>query len=419
MLRKSLSRLFGKPAAIQEDLDAFVVESDRLGGPGHPDCEAYWRGFAYHPVTKIDQQLDPYSHAYCEQQLALYRELSGRHFDQAVNEHTWLDVAKHAAAPNPYDHPDPAGLALHIIRLAKAIRLAGIRRDGELLDMGAGWGLSSEVAAYVGLRVTAVDINPLFINLIRTRVGKSRLPIEAVASAFEDFEPRRTYDGVLFYECLHHALRPWDLLERLASNLTVDGRFILAGEPINSLWWKHWGMRLDPLSIYCIRKFGWFETGWSISFVQDMFERMGFIASVTHDPDGEVGVVVVARRASTYDAKALMTSFAFSTGAIDSGYVVFGEPLSLNVIFPSSKRTFILEVHNFRPKVISGSIISPTCNTPFRLEPGPGTLRLERDPSSAAEVCFTIDAEVWKPCVELSSADPRTLSFHIKCGSFA
>lgn len=67
--------------------------------------------------------------------------------------------------------------------------------------MGAGWGLSSELAAYIGLTVSAIDINPLFVELIRTRAARSGLPIEAAASSFDAYEPQKAYDGILFYEC--------------------------------------------------------------------------------------------------------------------------------------------------------------------------------------------------------------------------
>jgi len=419
VLRKSLSRLFGDRATTSGELDAFIAESDRLGGPGHPDCHAYWRGFTYIPSTAVDQKLDPYGKAYCDQQLALYEEVSGRAFDQSVNEYTGLDVAKHTAAANPYDHPDPAALAVHMTRLSKALRLSGTKRNGELLDMGAGWGLSSELAAYLGLRVTAVDINPLFIELIRARAARSGLPIEGVVSSFDAFEAQKAYDCVLFYECLHHALRPWDLLGKLAANLAVEGRIVLAGEPINEHWWKHWGLRLDPLSLYCIRKFGWFETGWSMAFVRDMFNRLGFITSVTEDSDKEIGPIVVARRASSYSAEELFQNFAFTTGVVDSGFVVFGENLSLEVTFPDEKTTLLLEVQNFRSGPIQGAVLSQGKAHPFVLEPGPGTIRLTRAKNDPSRLGFTIETEFWRPSEELGSADTRTLSFHIKSGAFS
>ena len=422
MLRNSLSRLFRKsvspavPAAV--DLDAFVAESDRLGGPGHPDCEAYWRGFALTPRTAVDQGLDPFGQAYCDQQLALYRELSGRSFDQSVNEHTHVDLARHVASPNPYDHPDPSILANHVTRLSKAFRLAGLKRDGALLDMGAGWGLSSELGAYLGLQVTAVDINPLFVELIRARAGKSGLPIEAVASSFADFEPQQAYDAVFFYECLHHALKPWTLLEKLGTHLSAEGCIVLAGEPINEIWWRHWGMRLDPLSLYCIRKYGWFETGWSMAFVRDMFIRAGFVPAVAEDSDGHVGPIVVARRSQMFSAADLLQNFVSSSASLDGDHLVFGEPLTLAVTFPEGKSTLVLTVENFRPKPIAVAITTGGKTQKLTLGRGPATLRLDQSSADGRRQIVTIAPEFWKPAKELGTPDPRVLSFHIRAGTF-
>jgi len=61
----------------------------------------------------------------------------------------------------------------------------------------------------------------------------------------------------------------------LPNFLKPNGKITFAGEPINS-WWKSWGMRLDFLSVYCIRKFGWFENGWTKEFISECFNRVGF-----------------------------------------------------------------------------------------------------------------------------------------------
>lgn len=268
------------------DLDEFVRESDRRGGPYAPDCTAYWMRWAYKPKVRIDQGLDPRSDAYCRQQLALYEEMSGRRFDQYANELTEFDLERHVAAPNGYDHPDPRILAHQMAQLGHVFRRVRMLRGQHLLDMGCGWGLSSEFAATVGLTVTAVDINPKFVELVRRRAERLGLPIQAVMGSFDDVALPASYDHVLFYECLHHAYKPWELIKKLADRLTPNGRFLVAGEPLIGDW-KHWGMRLDPLSAYCIRKFGWYETGWSLEFLCSLFEQLGMGVEV--DRGGDVG----------------------------------------------------------------------------------------------------------------------------------
>jgi len=63
-------------------------------------------------------------------------------------------------------------------------------------------------------------------------------------------------------------------LRHLSSFVKDDGCIVFAGEPITSAWWKDWGMRLDPLSVYCMRKYGWFETGWSEDYIKSAFDQI-------------------------------------------------------------------------------------------------------------------------------------------------
>ena len=107
-----------------QDLDAFVQQSDALGGPGSVACNAYWEPISYIPNVLVDEALDPFSDDYVNQQLAVYAELSGRPFNQAINEHSVIDVDTHIFAVNPYNHPSPGELALHLHRLSRALRQA-------------------------------------------------------------------------------------------------------------------------------------------------------------------------------------------------------------------------------------------------------------------------------------------------------
>ena len=256
-------------AITHETLDAFVARTDELGGPGSPGVASFWSTFAYTPTVLVDRSLDPDSDRYFEQMMALYEELSNRKLDQAVTEMTPLDVDALETKESPYHWTSPVDRATHYSRLARAMRDAGLDRGARVVDMGCGWGLSSEFLATLGLRVTAIDINPLFVDLVSRRARRLGLDITAKNDSFDGYvESANSVDGVLFYECLHHAVRPRTLLARVASWLRQDGVLILAGEPIQELYWPSWGLRMDPMSIYCIRKFGWWESGWSAAYLR-------------------------------------------------------------------------------------------------------------------------------------------------------
>lgn len=277
-------------------LDNFVEHSDNLGGPQAADTIEYWKKIRYKPAAHVNESLDAYSDEYARQQIALYEEISGRELDQHKNEFTPFDIQVHVEAINPYGHWTPSDLALHLLRLSRALQLGKFARGEHVLDIGCGWGLSSELFAYSGLTVTALDINPAFVELVNKRALRSGLPIRAVQGTFEDIPGQEVFDAALYYECLHHAVRPWEALRSLHPRLSDQGRVIMAGEPFNDRW-RSWGLRTDPLSLYCIRKHGWFESGWSPGFLQGCLARTGFRVEHCADEGGSIGWIVVARKA--------------------------------------------------------------------------------------------------------------------------
>ncbi|WP_254070264.1 bifunctional 2-polyprenyl-6-hydroxyphenol methylase/3-demethylubiquinol 3-O-methyltransferase UbiG [Acidisphaera sp. L21] len=407
-----------KPASkmliTAEHLDAFVAQSDAFGGPGSPACAVYWSRFEYRPGVTVDQTIDPYGETYVQAQLALYEEIAGRSFNQATNEHTPFDVSRHVAAVNPYDHADPSALAVHTERLSRAFRLAKLPRDGRLLDLGCGWGLSSEIGAYLGLKVTAVDINPLFVNLVNQRAELGRRAITATTSSFDDFDAPETYDMVLFYECLHHALKPWDVIEKFRKMLAPGGKIVLTGEPINKLWWRHWGIRLDPISVYCVRKFGWFESGWSLDFIREVFRRAGMKCIADRGSDEEIGYTLVAQMSDLSQILATeMAEYWDSQGFTpDAEYLVFSGHGWLEIPFAPDTGGIRLILRSFRPAKGLATLIRIGQTTVFEgmLPPGDTVIDIQAE-AEAAHVEF--DSEVWCPDKEVYNGDKRQISFHV------
>jgi 2-polyprenyl-3-methyl-5-hydroxy-6-metoxy-1,4-benzoquinol methylase len=311
-------------------LEQFVATSDSFGGPGSPACEKFWADFSYSATYRVNQKLDPFSEAYVAEQIKLHEEISGRTYDVHQHEETVFDVERHIAATNPYDHPDPRALAIHVQRLSRALRYAKPRRGEVLLDMGCGWGLSSELAAYLGLTVIGVDVNPSFVRLVNERAKRLGHAISAVASTFEDFNAVQPFDIALVYECLHHSVRPWVVICRLAEDLQIGGRLVLAGEPVNDIWWKHWGLRLDALSVYCVRNFGWFESGWSIRFIEEVLYRSGLIPKSHLDNDPEIGYTIVAEKTVTgrKEANSVLRSRKPSDAALQNNRMYFRRRLA-------------------------------------------------------------------------------------------
>ncbi len=258
------------------DLDEFVAECDRRGGIASPEAAEYVADFSLSFVTDVDADLDGYSEEYARMQLDLYREIAGRDIDQHSNEMHELDVAEHVGTANPYASADCDLMAKHARTILTSVVVADLPPGATVLDMGCGWGISTEMFGFCGCRVTAIDINPLFVDLVARRSAARGYDVEAQVCAFEDFESNERFDLIFFYESFHHAIYPWQTIDRLSANVNRGGKFVLAGEPIQELWWSSWGLRLDAPSVYCMRKFGWFESGWSEAFISDCFRRSGF-----------------------------------------------------------------------------------------------------------------------------------------------
>jgi hypothetical protein len=83
-------------------LDAFVKQTDDLGGPDSPDAQSFWQGLCCTPAVLVDESLVPFSLDYVRQQTSLYSEISGRPLNQSVSELTTFDLVKSLNSPNPY-----------------------------------------------------------------------------------------------------------------------------------------------------------------------------------------------------------------------------------------------------------------------------------------------------------------------------
>lgn len=256
------------------DLDEFVKLVDKLGGVKTEAVKKLYADFTLQFDTVVDVSLDPTSEEYHKQQTKLYEEISGRSLNQIEGE--YFPVPKNYASSNPYGSKDIRFMSKHSRAVLTSIMIADLEPDSWVLDLGCGWGLSTENFAFCGANVHAVDINSEFTELVSKRCASRNYSVVAETSEFDSFESDKKYDMVFFYECLHHSVSILKTLDHIKKFVKPDGCIVFCGEPINSIWWKNWGMRLDPHSVYCTRKFGWFESGWSTDYLKMVFENIGW-----------------------------------------------------------------------------------------------------------------------------------------------
>ena len=266
------------PRVHTSELDAFAKLVDDNGMNVHADAvRERYHPFALAFDTRIDAGLSPFSAGYFAQQVALYQENSGRELDQETGELHGDDLGPLLRAPNPTGIPDAGIVAEHVRCTSTMMSLACLGRTPTVLDLGAGHGLGSEVFAYAGCSVHAVDIDPGLGGLARRRADRLGLDITRSDMNFDDVGDLADgrYDAAFFFQSLHHCLRPWELIAALAGKLKPSGVIGFVGEPVQDEW-NDWGVRLDPEAVYVARRRGWFECGWSPRFIRECFERSGF-----------------------------------------------------------------------------------------------------------------------------------------------
>jgi hypothetical protein len=101
----------------------------------------------------------------------------------------------------------------------------------------------------------------------------------------------------VFYECFHHCADPVRMVARLDALVAPGGSVLFAGEPIEDGFPQPWGLRLDGLSAWSIRKFGWLELGFQSEYFVSLLARHGWAVRRLESRDVAWQRVFVARRA--------------------------------------------------------------------------------------------------------------------------
>jgi SAM-dependent methyltransferase len=133
--------------------------------------------------------------------------------------------------------------------------------------------------AKLGHRVTAVDIEPRFCELLRRRAEREGVEIEVVNADFRWVEEagEGRFDTVLFFECFHHCADHLRLLRALRGALATGGRIFFGAEPIAPGFPMPWGLRLDGCSLWAIRKNVWMELGFRDDYFREALARTGWL----------------------------------------------------------------------------------------------------------------------------------------------
>ncbi len=416
------SRSVSATPITAEFLDELVERTDTAGGIGSPDVSAVWADMqgvvAPEDMARFDG-IDPFSEAYGDLQLELWAQWSGRDYDPSSTELTDFDMEAHLTSRTSYGpHAPPLILAHHYLSVARAVSALGVE-GVRALEIGAGWGLQAELLSELGFEVDVVDINADFLSLITERMAARGFGGRQHQGTFTDFTvPEGGYDLVYTYEALHHTPQPLAAIRRFVDPAGAAAKSLaFVGEPVVDMW-PSWGLRTDQESLYCIRKFGWFESGWTDAFILSCIARVGLGAhlmrTVSSDRDGCILGAPV--QLLDPDDRSTWTPFVAGWARQGDGLMSLGES-SLAFSVEDEARSVVLDLgwYNPLPTIVHVTLLCGEHVDQARTEVLPGTseLVLQLPPGNDRIVTVRIEGETWCPRSVLGTEDRRRISIDV------
>jgi 2-polyprenyl-3-methyl-5-hydroxy-6-metoxy-1,4-benzoquinol methylase len=172
---------------------------------------------------------DPDSAEYRREQMRLYCELAGVCAYDPNNERSHFDIDEAVRHPYPYHTRSPKTVGDHLMGLGYLIGTAALPPGSRVLEFGPGWANTTLALAQLGCEITAVDIEPNFIQLIQRRVRAVGLEVETIQGDFSClWDSDRVFDAVLFFESFHHCGDHIRMIESLGRLVKDDGVVIFA-----------------------------------------------------------------------------------------------------------------------------------------------------------------------------------------------
>jgi len=147
----------------------------------------------------------------------------------------WLDEAASAGRENldpvhvaRYDDKEDAGAAAEVDLLVEV----GLRRDGTIVDLGAGTGQLAVTVAPVCARVVAADVSPVMLAQLRAKVAAAGATnVDVVQAGFLSYEHEGAPADVVYTRwALHHLPDFWKALalQRMRRSVRSGGVLRLA-----------------------------------------------------------------------------------------------------------------------------------------------------------------------------------------------
>ncbi len=278
----------------QTELDDAIQCADEAGAVSDDALRQVLASFRYEYHRQLPA--DPFSEAYRQAQFEIYRHISGRKsYDPARDEVTPIQVEDMLRHPFPYGTQSTHTIGEQLIMQGFVMRAMALKPGAAVLEFGPGWGNTTLHLAQGGFKTTAVDVFGDYLELIQRRAEQIGVSVETIQSDMLDYRDQRRFDAVLFFECFHHCADHLRMLRQLHDLVANDGVVVFGAEPIGPMTMP-WGIRMDGMSVWSIRKFGWFELGFEPGYFSEALKRTGWTASSMTSGDVPHCRVYVARK---------------------------------------------------------------------------------------------------------------------------
>ena len=270
------------PTDIDAICELFFVTAGAPGTAWDPYRDAHMRLPSW-----FVRGLDPMGVDYAEQQHRLWQLVSGSSDRYAADlherEHDWGDIDA-VRFPGYFVRRDPAAISTasdHIIATGMILKYCNVTAGAWALEYGAGFAQTALTLARLGVNVDTVDISATFCNYVQAQAAHFAVPLTPFHGHFGlNPRPGHRYDLIWFFEAFHHCVDFAKVVHQLRDNLSPGGRVILAGEPVFRKEYAAvpypWGLRLHSEVVAVVRRFRWFELGFSEAFLMKLFHDAGF-----------------------------------------------------------------------------------------------------------------------------------------------
>lgn len=226
-----------------------------------------------------DHPSDPLSPEFSKWTWDLYLQISGRSQYTTENEASPIDVDAAVHRPFPYQTGSPTVVGGDLIARGQVLQCLGSPAVGflppaKVVEFGPGWGnLTGDLVA-TGFDVFAVEVDDRFCELL-TRRFANEPGLSVVQTDMLSFSTEKSVDAAIFFESFHHCAEHLKMLEMLHDIVKPGGLLVFAAEPVHDMSYA-WGPRLDGLSLWSMRTYGWLELGFDRNYFVSALARTGW-----------------------------------------------------------------------------------------------------------------------------------------------